>query len=174
MVWKDIPGYEGKYQVSADGQVRRLYNIAKPRNLSLVKKGQACHTAPYLVVNLCIDGVRKCHKVAHLVYKTFKGPIPEGKCILHKNGDYRDNSVNNLVALTKQEVGRLTAGHTEKRRPVAQLDRYGNLLQVFPSTRAASRATGISYTSIADYCNGLHGPMARDGYFYKWDEDIEY
>lgn len=52
-VWKDIPGYEGIYQVSNMGHVksltRRVWNYTKPgRILKLYHKNNG-----YLTVNLC-------------------------------------------------------------------------------------------------------------------------
>jgi len=32
--WKEIPGYEGRYEASRMGKIRRLYKKAEPKELS--------------------------------------------------------------------------------------------------------------------------------------------
>ena len=97
--WKDIPGYEGRYQVSTLGFVRSIMR-KKPQVLTL----RTYKNSPYYKVQL-IDaaGKRKWHRVHRLVYITFIGPIPEGLVIDHISGDRTDNSVENLRAVTVAE-----------------------------------------------------------------------
>lgn len=33
-IWKDIKGHEGKYQVSYEGKIRRIYKSGKTRELT--------------------------------------------------------------------------------------------------------------------------------------------
>ena len=94
--WKDIPGYEGRYQVSTLGFVRSIMR-KKPHVLAL----RAYKSSPYYKVQL-IDatGRRKWHRVHRLVYITFAGPIPEGMVIDHISGVKTDNSIDNLRAVS--------------------------------------------------------------------------
>jgi hypothetical protein len=49
------------------------------------------------------DGISK-YRLAHiLVWKTFKGPIPDGIDINHENGDRNDPSLTNLEPMTRSE-----------------------------------------------------------------------
>lgn len=97
--WKDIPGYEGRYQVCTLGFIRSIMR-KKPHVLTL----RTYKNSPYYKVQL-IDaaGKRKWHRVHRLVYITFIGPIPKGLVIDHISGDRTDNSVENLRAVTVAE-----------------------------------------------------------------------
>ena len=107
-LWKDICGYEGRYQVSNWGRIKSLNRtitdcrrrrqiirekILKPEN---VDDG-------YERVSLCRNGGQKHHRVATLVYEAFNGPIPEGLEIDHINGNNRDNRLENLRVCTHKE-----------------------------------------------------------------------
>jgi hypothetical protein len=71
--WKDIPGYEGLYQVNRDGAVRSMNwrNRGEIKELSLkeTKTGQ-------LQVELSKDGKRKTYSVQSLVVEAFSLETP--------------------------------------------------------------------------------------------------
>lgn len=69
--WADIEGYEGVYQVSSWGRVKRLAGSAlciKDRFLSPMKDGRG------LFVSLNKDNSHKVVRLKKLVYSTFVGP----------------------------------------------------------------------------------------------------
>ena len=100
--YKDIPGYEGQYQVSVRGNVRSLDRIdargynrkGKPMRYSLTAKGG------YRQVSLCKGGKIKCYTVHKLVALTFIGPRPEGMDIDHWDKDPSNNKLCNLNYMT--------------------------------------------------------------------------
>lgn len=95
-IWKDIPGYEGLYQVSDYGRVRSLWygkiKVLKPGN----------HRG-YYVVKLCKNGKKKHHSIHRLVVETFIGPIPKRMVVNHKNENKLDNRLDNLEIVTPKE-----------------------------------------------------------------------
>ena len=100
-LWKDVKGYEGKYQVSTQGHVRSLNRTvtnSRGRKQSfkekLLKPEQLYDG--YERVCLYLKGKRKRIRVATLVFETFIGPIQEGLEIDHINGNNRDNRPENL------------------------------------------------------------------------------
>ena len=104
MIWKDIKGYEGMYQVSDQGDIKSLRKWSgtcyrKERILSknrLTKDG-------YHRVSLAKDGKYKDFSVHRLVAQAFI-PNPENKLTVnHKNGDKLDNRVENLEWATREE-----------------------------------------------------------------------
>ena len=57
----------------------------------------------YMYVTLVKDGIEHVHPVHMLVWETFKGKVPEGYVVKHKNGNKSDNSLENLVLVNKEE-----------------------------------------------------------------------
>ena len=90
--WRDVPGWEGIYQVSDEGEVRRL-TINKP---TLMDNG-------YLYASF-YDKPRKQQKALHRVVAEAFIPNPEHKPeVNHKNGDKTDNRVENLEWVSAKE-----------------------------------------------------------------------
>ena len=85
-LWTDIPGYDGRYQVSTWGRVRSASGIMKPyKNY----KG-------YLKIGLTKDGVCHKHRVNRLVASAFIPNYAELPEVNHIDGDKSNNSVTNL------------------------------------------------------------------------------
>lgn len=82
-----IPGYEGVYSITLDGEV---YN-ARGCKLSGWK-----NTDGYPCVKLSLNGVQKSYLVHRLVLLTFVGPCPVGYEARHLDGDSGNASLVNL------------------------------------------------------------------------------
>ena len=96
--WRDIPGYEGRYQVSNHGQVRSCDRLVPHKDgTETFRKGRTLrphkNRGGYLMVSL---GSRNNQSVHRLVAQTFIGPIPEGMLVCHWNDVPDDNRVENL------------------------------------------------------------------------------
>ena len=82
--WRDIPGYEGRYQVSDRGRVRNGIKILTPCNVS----------GGYKAVSLGKNNSKLIHR---LVAAAFIGQAPFSKnLVLHGNGNRSDNQLSNL------------------------------------------------------------------------------
>ena len=91
--WKDIEGYEGLYQVSSLGRVRRQGRLHKTQ----------INSVGYYTVDLYKNNKRKTMLVHRLMAFAFI-PRVEGKTnINHKNGTRHDNTLSNLEWCTQQE-----------------------------------------------------------------------
>lgn len=107
-LWKDIKGYEGKYQVSTLGRVRSLNRTitnSRGRKQSFKEKILQPENVynGYDRVFLCKKGKGQQKRVATLVYETFLGPIPPEKELDHINGERTDNRLNNLRIVSHRE-----------------------------------------------------------------------
>lgn len=121
-IWKDIPGYEGLYQVSNYGRVKSLkrkqYDINNKKtffqNKEIILKQNECKKG-YLSVKLQKDKIKKTIKVHRLVLKAFcpnkddvKSLPGENICLLkeedlqvnHKDTNKKNNNLNNLEYCT--------------------------------------------------------------------------
>ena len=103
-IWKDIPGYEGAYQVSSLGRVRSLdRQITTKTGITRNMPGKVLSPGVYDGHTAVVLGRRRFHPVHHLVAVTFLGPRPSGMQICHTNGDPADNRVENLRYDTPHE-----------------------------------------------------------------------
>ena len=110
--WKDIPGYEGWYQVSNLGNVRSVdrmieqwsrYGHTITRNLKGKMITSTDNGNGYKIVGLKKNQVVDSRYVHRLVAEAFI-PNPDGKLeINHKDFNKANNSVDNLEWVTRVE-----------------------------------------------------------------------
>ena len=107
-IWKDIPEFEGYYQVSNKGRVKSLARRVKgpKKNGRLLKErilSLGCDNYGYCLVNLQKEGKKKTVTVHKLVARAFI-PNPENKKeVDHINTIRIDNRVENLRWATRKE-----------------------------------------------------------------------
>jgi hypothetical protein len=92
--WRDIPGYEGWYQVSNFGQVRRMRKTTNTKPYRILKP--VLQKTGYLHVSLYKFGKQAQHSIHRLVCMAFHGIPPEGYCVNHKDGNSTNNHASNL------------------------------------------------------------------------------
>lgn len=144
--WRDIPGYEGRYQASSLGRIR-----SKERGLLSPFRSRD----GYLVIALQKDGRRYGTGVHRLVAAAFI-PNPEQKPqINHKNGIRSDNRPENLEWCTCSENNLhrrrvLKGGGGRPARAVVCLTTG----EWFPSITAAADAAGAQLCKILLCCQG--------------------
>ena len=119
--WRDIRGYEGRYQVSNLGRVKSLARDRRGKNNGLVPmperimrltpKKDNGRTKPYVEVRFRNGGLRtercKAFLVHRLVADAFIKPLEPGEQVDHKNGLHGDNRVENLRVLTWLDHARI-------------------------------------------------------------------
>lgn len=105
-IWKSIPRYEGRYEVSNLGRVRSLPN--KVRGSVLVMKQSERKSDRRLVVNLTSAGAdgkwkQRAWEVQQLVAAAFIGDKPDDMEVCHNDGNCQNNHLSNLRYDTRLE-----------------------------------------------------------------------
>jgi hypothetical protein len=165
-IWKDIPNYEGLYQISNLGRVKSLSRKWSPRETVLKAEGKS---EEYLHVSLWKDRTSS-HLYIHRCVAELFIPNPNNlPYVNHKDENKRNNTVDNLEWCSAQynsnygtrneRVGKSQVNGTTKSYPVIQTDLDGKFIAEYPSIMEAHRQTGISVNGIRVMCNG--------GYFDK-------
>lgn len=158
-VWKDIPGYEGRYQASTEGRIRsvarkitQIGRWGKPftRRLKgqILSPGQYCKSGHMSVV---LGHGAPGSPVHQLILKTFAGPTPEGQEVRHKNGNPKDNRLKNLVYGTRTDnildVYRL--GRAWRKLTTADVREIRKNLALGKPGSALAKEYGVSDTIIS-------------------------
>ena len=164
-IWKDIPGYEGLYQVSSLGRVKKLDTYLVDKNGKRYhRKGRILKPNTWKqktrlstnrkVVDLYKNGRRKTFRIHRLVAIAFI-PNPDKKPdINHIDGNGENNNINNLEWVTKNENmwhARYILGFQNgfKNKAVRCVETG----EVFPSTGEAARAKGVDQSSVSRAAN---------------------
>lgn len=93
-VWKAIPGFEGKYEVSNFGEVRTLYFNKKI--LKQIRK--YCTINYFYLFCVLLDNKKPIKKKIHrLVALAFLENPHEYECVLHLDNDTTNNKLENLM-----------------------------------------------------------------------------
>lgn len=162
--WKDIPGYEGLYEASTEGRIRRkegcvtwnAYHgkrvwkekILKIKSMKRHKTGKV-----NLYVDLWKDGKHKTMYVGRLVAMTWCNGYQEGLTVNHIDGDTTNNKPNNLEWISLKENvrhGFRTGLFSKLQKQCTLIDENGNETH-FNSMSEASRSIGRSSTYIGNY-----------------------
>jgi hypothetical protein len=107
IVWRDVIGYEGLYQVSNMGQVRSIdVDESKTKFRPKLRKGRILKpqlSRRYLSVILSKEAIHRIFRVHRLVLIAFCGEDPNKPQVNHKNGIRLDNRLENLEWCTGKE-----------------------------------------------------------------------
>lgn len=169
-IWKDIPGYEGRYQASTEGRIRgadRVQIVCDKNGRSYRRnvKGRVLSACPgsngYPYVGLRksqdTDNATFC-PVPHLVALAFIGPRPEGLVICHADGNKNNNRPDNLRYDTETE-NRLDIYRIGGKCGKLSIDQVKDIKQRLvrgESKSSIGRAFGVSKTAIYYIAEGKH------------------
>ena len=159
-IYKDIQGYEGKYQISNLGNVYSLITnkILKPR---LTLDG-------YYQVDLYKNGVKKHLYVHRLVAQSFLDNPKNYKIVNHKD----ENSTNNIVSNLEWCNSTYNNNYGNCKRKISeansikinQYDMDGNFIKQWNSMKEASETLKLSRGNICLCCEGIRNKTGG----YRW------
>lgn len=157
-IWKDVVGYEGIYQISNLGNVKRI-KLARGSSLNKIMKA-APNRDGYPRLSLCRDNKPNQLLVHRLVAAAFLGKEPEGCEVNHIDGNPGNPRVDNLEYVTSKEnsqhatrMGLMPFG---TRRPIAKLndDFVREIRKAKGSThKELALQYGVSRRTIGDVIN---------------------
>lgn len=113
--WKDVPGFEGRYQVSDQGRVRSMDRVQLfPAYVLQSGLARSASRRTFKGKLLSPGGSKSGHvsvvigkgntRTVHtLVMEAFHGPAPDGYEVLHMNHTPGDNRLSNLKYGTRSE-----------------------------------------------------------------------
>lgn len=145
-IWKPIKGYEGLYEVSNFGRIRRYLQ------LNTNNKG-------YKHITLIKDNKKTDVSIHRLVAEAFL-PNPDNlPCVNHKDENPSNNFVNNLEYCTYKYNSNYGTAQQQKShklsKPVCQYSLDNELIKIWPSLTECKNKEGFNIGHIYECCRGI-------------------
>ena len=159
-IWRDVEGFEGRYQVSNMG---RVWIVSKCQ----FRKTRRAY-GKSVIVTLYKGSVPYNVTLAKLVAKHFLSDYKDECVVMHINNDSDDCRACNLALSTREQImsNLQPVSAQNRRKSVLQYSLSGELLAEFPSVRSAATAIGRSEISIAAAARGEQN--SAYGYIWKY------
>lgn len=187
-IWKPIPNYEGFYEVSNLGRIRRVEHQDKNGHTYRMRILKPANTGTgYKHVHLSKNGNTKWFQVHRLVAEVFCEK-PNGMDVVnHLDNDPSNNRADNLEwtdykgnmqhASKQGRMGwqpeNLAKACETKKIPVIAISKNGKK-QRFESSAEAARKLGVQRSHIAACCRQEYGYKTVGGYRFEYaDEAIQ-
>lgn len=177
-IWKDIDGYNGKYQISNKGEVR---SFSRWKNGDILKGGSCGKPGPYRFVNLVGSGRKdvKQFYIHRLVAKYFVENPHNYNEVNHIDGNTLNNCYENLEWCSHSHNMReaykngqisheFERGSKHKNsKPVCQKTKDGKIIKIWESIGQIQRETSFLASGISSCCN--HRKNYNTAYGFIWE-----
>ena len=164
--WRNIEGYDGRYQISNLGNVRATdFNHTGKVKVMRISIG----THGYPQISLSKNNKKKTFKIHKLVADAFiPNPfnLPD---VNHRDENKQNNCASNLERCTKAYNNRYGTRILRTSQEFRQYDLSGNLIRIWKSGKDIEREEGYDRRHINRCCNGRR-PTA---YGYIWKRVLE-
>ena len=152
--WRELPGYDGRYQVSNFGNFRSvetnryihglLTKIKRIRNFSLIDNGNG-----YLYVSISNNGKRKNVYIHRAVAEAFI-PKEEGKNVVnHRDFNKKNNCVENLEWCTQRQNVQCSSDKMKKSKSVCRDTNTGEKYITLKRGKYVLRIKGEIYKTFS-------------------------
>lgn len=163
-IWKDIPGYEGIYQASSLGRIKRLAHWKNQRTKRLSKyypyhmlaeKIMKPHSVgSYFTISFSKDRTTRTELVHRVVARTFLPNTENLPEVNHKDCNGKNNRVENLEWCDRK-YNINYANRTEKAmKAIEKKVQCIETGKVYDSGAKAAEALGLQKSKISLVCNG--------------------
>ena len=151
--------WQGEYWVSDNGDVKRVCQKSGiVHKLNKYRKEESG--------GFCVKIKGKHRYVARLVWETFRGEIPEGYVVMHKNGCRTMDDLTNLALVFKYDHVKYFYGGRALRKKVIDL----NTGIVYLSTIQASKALFCTHRTVSNCCNRRYKTSCLNVEWYDPDK----
>ena len=160
-IWKDIPGYEGLYQVSNLGRVKsfRIWTGTMYVNKEHILINNI-EKSGYARVFLRKNNKTTAIRVHRLVAQVFLNNPNNYTCVNHKDENKQNNKVDNLEWCTREYNNRYSMSIK-----INQYDMAGKFIKKWNSSREIENMLKIAHSSIQKCCKHIYKHAGG----YKWE-----
>lgn len=178
-IWKDIPEYEGLYQVSNLGRVKSFKRNGNSKDRILKPSKNRCG---YLQVILYKNRKTKTFTVHRLVALAFISNTLNLPCINHKDENKENNHVNNLEWCTHEYnnnygthneiISKKQRNNPRTSKLILQYTLDGEFVAEYPSSKEVERVLKFSHTNINKCCQNKKKYISHNGYIWFYKDDF--
>lgn len=180
-IWQNIKGYEGKYQISNKGRIKSLIFSNRQAKFMREKILKPQFNSNYYQVSLTKDGITKQFTIHRLMAQTFIPNPYNYPCVNHKDGNKKNNSIDNLEwcnfsyntrhsydnLLQKIVSGKEHWSYgkpSKKRKAIQQYDLNNSFIKIWGHAGLIEKKLNINANNIRECCRGKRESAGG----YKW------
>lgn len=186
--WRDIPGFEGFYQINNYGVVKSLDRFQVEQRLgtpyvrhykgTVIKQFQR---GEYLFVRLLINGKATNHNIHRLLMETFIPNPNNYPCVNHKDQDKHNNFIYiNDDGSVNEELSNLEwcswkynsnygdaveRARVQKYKPIIQYTKDGEFVREWDSCWSAGKELGLNPQNLRSCCRGER----KNSHGFRWE-----
>lgn len=191
-VWATIPGSEGNYLVSNQGNVYAVSRLLMRKN-GVVYYRSGCTIKPqpnsqgYLRVRLTLNGEKRDVFVHRLVAEAFVENTSNGDCVNHKDFNPKNNAADNLEWVSHLENVRYSLDRGRYKRTSSWREHLKSTLakrmgtpvigrnidtgeEVYFQTLNDVRTAGFQPSCVCNCCKGVRA--AHKGFAWRYAEEV--